>query len=54
MTLVDKPGNTVAQQLEQLRSGRWYINIHTSPMFGGGEIRGQILPGNKFFRVRGN
>jgi hypothetical protein len=26
-----------------LNSGLWYFNIHTST-FGGGEIRGQILP----------
>src|SRR5688572_14966950 len=34
-------GFTVAQQLTQLNSGLWYVNIHTST-FGGGEIRGQI------------
>jgi len=47
-SLVDNPGNppsgfTIAQQLSQLDSGLWYVNIH-SQTFGGGEIRGQILP----------
>jgi hypothetical protein len=37
-------GFTLAQQLDQLRQGLWYVNIHTSPNFGGGEIRGQIDP----------
>ena len=44
LSLVDNPngsGFTVAQQLTQLNSGLWYINIH-STTFGGGEIRGQI------------
>ncbi len=34
---------TIAQQLADLDAGRWYLNIHDST-FGGGEIRGQILP----------
>jgi hypothetical protein len=45
--LVDNPNNrgfTVAQQLDQLNGGLWYFNIHTSPQFGGGEIRAQIVP----------
>jgi len=42
-------GFDLATQLNQLNSGLWYVNIHTSasapsPGFGGGEIRGQILP----------
>jgi hypothetical protein len=36
-------GFTIAQQVSQLNGGLWYFNIHTST-FGGGEIRGQILP----------
>jgi hypothetical protein len=24
-------------------AGRWYVNIHTSPNFAGGEIRGQVI-----------
>jgi hypothetical protein len=36
-------GFTMAQQIDQLNGGLWYFNIHTST-FGGGEIRGQILP----------
>ena len=31
-----------ATQESDLLSGNWYVNIHTS-MFGGGEIRGQVL-----------
>ena len=43
-TLVEgQLGFTTAQQIEQLNSGFWYFNIHSST-FGGGEIRGQILP----------
>ena len=34
-------GFTLAQQLTQLNSGLWYINIHNAS-FPGGEIRGQI------------
>jgi len=36
-------GFSLAQQISQLEGGLWYINIH-SANFGGGEIRGQILP----------
>jgi hypothetical protein len=53
LNLVDLPGLTVAQQLAQLNSGQWYINIHTSPTFFGGEIRGQIQPRcAQFFQVK--
>jgi hypothetical protein len=42
VTLVDGTGGfTIAQQLAQLRSGQWYINIHTTT-HPGGEIRGQL------------
>lgn len=30
-----------AEQLNQLMSGQWYVNLHT-PMHPGGEIRGQL------------
>jgi hypothetical protein len=44
VTLVDGTGGfTIAQQLEQLNAGLWYVNIHTSA-HPGGEIRGQIDP----------
>jgi hypothetical protein len=36
-------GFDIPTQLNQLNGGLWYFNIHTST-FGGGEIRGQILP----------
>lgn len=35
-------GFDIPTQINQLNSGLWYFNIHTST-FGGGEIRGQIL-----------
>jgi hypothetical protein len=35
-------GFSLADQLLQLESGSWYINIH-STAFPGGEIRGHIL-----------
>ena len=57
ITLVDKTLNgslySVAQQEQDLRNGRWYINVHSSGTwdngegqtgtYGGGEIRGQLL-----------
>jgi len=54
VTLVDgTQGHTLAQQLNQLRTGQWYINIHSVGPFSGGEIRGQIEPqGKRFFRIR--
>ncbi len=43
-------GKTIAQQITELRNGLWYLNIH-STAFGGGEIRGQVEPGPRFFRL---
>jgi hypothetical protein len=54
ITLVDKPApfGNVQTQLNQLRTGQWYLNVHSSAC-GGGEIRGQVEPrGMKFFRIR--
>ena len=34
---------TVDQQVADLKAGRWYINVHSTPNYGGGEIRGQLL-----------
>jgi hypothetical protein len=34
---------SIASQITDLENGLWYINVH-STVFGGGEIRGQILP----------
>ena len=38
-------GNAVlsASQVDDLLGGLWYLNLHTSE-FGGGEIRGQVVP----------
>jgi hypothetical protein len=54
VTLVAGTGGfTIAQQLDQLRTGQWYINVHSVGQFSGGEIRGQIESrGTKFFRLR--
>ncbi|MBI3881361.1 MAG: CHRD domain-containing protein [Verrucomicrobia bacterium] len=35
---------TVAQQLPQLQSGLWYLNIYGWLAFPDGEIRGQLVP----------
>ncbi len=57
ITLVDQTLNgspyTVAQQEQDLRDGRWYINVHSNGewdngagqtgTYAGGEIRGQLL-----------
>ena len=46
VTLIDNPGGTtftIAQQMDQINNGLWYVNVHSST-FGGGEIRGQVLP----------
>jgi len=45
VSLIANPNGTtfsVADQLNQLNSGLWYVNIHDMT-FPGGEIRGQIL-----------
>jgi hypothetical protein len=45
-------GKTVAQQVEDIRNKLWYLNIHTSPTFGGGEIRGQVeQAGTRYYRL---
>lgn len=47
ITLVPTPNGRnvpIAQQLQDLNNGLWYFNIHSTPTFTGGEIRGQILP----------
>jgi CHRD domain-containing protein len=42
VSLVDGTGGfTLAEQLQQLGNGQWYVNIH-SPTHPGGEIRGQL------------
>jgi len=39
---VGSVGPLSAQNEADLNAGLMYVNIHTSPTFGGGEIRGQI------------
>ena len=34
--------DTFAELLRAMRAGHTYVNVHTNPKFGGGEIRGQI------------
>lgn len=43
INLVQVGAYTVAQQIADVKAGRWYVNVHStnSP---GGEIRGQITP----------
>ena len=47
ITLVDRTlgGSpyTVAQQEQDLKDGRWYVNVHSQGTYAGGEIRGQLL-----------
>ncbi len=43
ITLTDLGSYTVAQQISDLESGLWYINVQ-STLFFEGEIRGQIVP----------
>ena len=46
VTLIDNPNGTtfsIQDQIDQLFAGDWYINVH-SATFGGGEIRGQLIP----------
>src|SRR5438093_423063 len=44
VTLVNGTGGfSIAQQIQQIRSGLWYVNIHTSAK-PAGEIRGQVVP----------
>ncbi len=51
VTLVDGvTGKPIAGQIQDIRNGLWYLNIH-STTFGGGEIRGQVDPGTRFYRL---
>ncbi len=43
-------GKSIAAQIQDLRNGLWYLNIH-STAFAGGEIRGQVEPGARFYRL---
>jgi hypothetical protein len=54
VTLLDTnpsyPGKNIAAQVQDLRNGLWYLNIHTAAN-PGGEIRGQVDPGVRFYRL---
>jgi hypothetical protein len=43
-------GFTIAQQINQLRHNLWYVNVH-SAAFPDGEIRGQVMVQQQFFRA---
>jgi CHRD domain len=47
VSLTDENGKVDKQQVKDLKSGLWYINVHTMgppPANINGEIRGQVLP----------
>jgi hypothetical protein len=43
-------GKTIAAQIDDIRNQLWYLNVH-STTFAGGEIRGQVEPGARFYRL---
>lgn len=45
-TLVDLDGGnyTVAEQVDDLLAGLWYVNVHSEGTYATGEIRGQLQP----------
>ncbi len=43
-------GKSIPAQIQDIHNGLWYLNIHSST-FGGGEIRGQVEPGARFYRL---
>jgi hypothetical protein len=45
-------GKSIAAQIQDIRDGLWYLNIHTT-IYGGGEIRGQVESGARFYRLTG-
>ena len=44
-------GKSIAAQVQDIRNGLWYLNIHTVGAFSNGEIRGQVEPGVRFYRL---
>ena len=43
-------GKPIAGQIQDIRNGLWYLNVH-STTFGGGEIRGQVDPPTRYYRL---
>jgi hypothetical protein len=40
----------IPAQIQDIKDGLWYLNVH-STTFGGGEIRGQVDPGARYYRL---
>jgi len=53
VTLVDGryDGKSIAAQVQDIRNRLWYLNIHSVGAFSNGEIRGQVEPGVRFYRL---
>ncbi len=43
-------GKTIAAQVDDMRKSLWYLNVH-STTFPGGEIRGQVEAGQRYYRL---
>ncbi len=41
----------IAAQIQDIRNSLWYLNIHSVGALSGGEIRGQVEPGARFYRL---
>ena len=49
--MLTPPGQkAIAAQIPDIRGSLWYLNIH-STAFTGGEIRGQVEPATRFYRL---
>jgi len=43
-TITATSGLNLQQLAEAIRAGNAYFNVHSTPSYGGGEIRGQLVP----------